>query len=63
MLEHFQPHRVGDPDLPLSDEQLDAKFNELAIPVIGEAGAATLLAKLWSLEREGDLAFASNLRG
>ncbi len=63
VLEHFQPHRVGDPDLPLSDEQLDAKFNELAIPVIGEAGAARLLASLWSLEREGDLAFASNLRG
>ncbi|MDP1752427.1 MAG: MmgE/PrpD family protein [Reyranella sp.] len=63
VFEHFQPHRVGDPDLPLSDKQLDAKFNELAIPVIGEAGAARLLAKLWSLDRAGDLAFASNLRG
>jgi len=62
VLEHFQPHRVGDPDLPLSDKQLEAKFNELATPVIGEAGAARLLARLWSLEREKDLAFTRTLR-
>ncbi len=62
VLEHFQPHRVGDPDLPLSDAQLEAKFNELAIPVIGEAGAARLLAKLWALEGERDLAFTRALR-
>lgn len=62
VLEHFQPHRVGDPDLPLSDKQLEAKFSELATPVIGEAGAARLLARLWSLEREKDLAFARTLR-
>jgi 2-methylcitrate dehydratase PrpD len=57
VLEHFQPHRVGDPDLPLSDAQLDAKFYELATPVIGEPGAKRLLAKLWSLEHEVDLEF------
>lgn len=62
VLEHLQPHRIGDPDLPLSDSQLNAKFNELAVPVIGEAGAHRLLSKLWALEREGDLAFTRTLR-
>ena len=62
VVEHFQPHRVGDPDLPLSDSQLNAKFNELAIPVIGEAGAHRLLSKLWALEREGDIDFTRALR-
>jgi 2-methylcitrate dehydratase PrpD len=63
VLKHLQPHRVGDPDLPLSDQQLEAKFDELATPVIGKAGAARLLAKLWSLEREADLAFTRTLKG
>jgi 2-methylcitrate dehydratase PrpD len=63
VLQRLQPHRVGDPDLPLSDSQLNAKFNELATPVIGEAGAHQLLSKLWALEREGDLAFTRTLRG
>ena len=63
VLKHLQPHRVGDPDLPLSDSQLNAKFNELATPVIGEAGAHRLLSKLWALEREGDLSFSRTLRG
>lgn len=63
VLKHLQPHRVGDPDLPLSDSQLNAKFNELAVPVIGEAGAHRLLSKLWALEREGDLSFTRTLRG
>ncbi|TAJ91030.1 MmgE/PrpD family protein [Reyranella sp.] len=62
VLEHFQPHRVGDPDLPLSDRQLDTKFIELAVPVIGEVSAAKLLARLWALESEPDLAFTRILQ-
>jgi 2-methylcitrate dehydratase PrpD len=50
--EHFQATRKGDPDLPLSDSELDAKYLELAVPVIGEDKARTLLARLWKLERE-----------
>jgi 2-methylcitrate dehydratase PrpD len=53
--EHFQATRKGDPDLPLSDSELDAKYLELAGPVLGEQKARTLLAKLWKLEREARL--------
>ena len=54
--EHLQPTRIGDPDAPLSDAQLDAKYLELAVPVIGEAKAKALLQKLWKLESEKTLA-------
>ena len=54
--EHLQPTRIGDPDAPLSDAQLDAKFLELAGPVIGESKAKALLQKLWKLESEQSLA-------
>ncbi len=42
VLERFQPTRKGDPDMPLSDADLAAKFHELAGPVLGAAGAARL---------------------
>jgi len=48
--EHLQPTRIGDPDAPLSDAQLEAKYLELAIPVIGEAKARDLLQRLWHLD-------------
>ena len=48
--EFLQPTRVGDPDAPLSDAQLEEKYLELAIPVIGEPKAKVLLQKLWQLE-------------
>ena len=48
---HFQPTRKGDPDLPLSDAELEAKFTELAAPVIGAGASATLLADLWRLDQ------------
>ncbi len=48
--EHFQPTRIGDPDAPLSDDQLSRKFMELVSPVIGSGAAETLLAACWSLE-------------
>jgi 2-methylcitrate dehydratase PrpD len=50
--EHLQPTRKGDPDLPLSDAELDAKFLELAGPVVGAAGARERLARLRRLEAE-----------
>ena len=53
---HLQPTRIGDPDAPLSDAQLDAKYLELAVPVIGEGGAKALLRRLWKLESEKSLA-------
>jgi 2-methylcitrate dehydratase PrpD len=49
-LAHFQSTRKGDPEMPLTDEELNDKFLELAAPVLGEAGARALLADLWKLE-------------
>ncbi|WP_338663875.1 MmgE/PrpD family protein [Pararoseomonas sp. SCSIO 73927] len=42
VLERYQPTRKGDPDAPLSDAELTAKFRELAGPAIGDAAAARL---------------------
>jgi 2-methylcitrate dehydratase PrpD len=49
-LSHFQPTRKGDPEMPLSDDELNDKFMELAAPVIGEATARALLDRLWRIE-------------
>jgi 2-methylcitrate dehydratase PrpD len=49
--EFVQPTRKGDPDMPLSDAELEAKFIELAAPVIGMAPARKLLDRLWNLEK------------
>ena len=50
--EFLQPTRKGDPEMPLSDRELDAKFLELAGPVAGTAAAKKLLGRLWRLETE-----------
>jgi 2-methylcitrate dehydratase PrpD len=54
--EFLQPTRIGDPDAPLSDAQLEAKYLELAAPVLGEPRAKALLARLWRLETVPSLA-------
>ena len=41
--EFLQPTRIGDPDAPLSGAQLDAKYLELAGPVLGEDRHANFL--------------------
>jgi 2-methylcitrate dehydratase PrpD len=48
--EWLQPTRIGDPDAPLSDRVLEEKYFELVTPVIGEANAKEVLARLWRLE-------------
>ena len=50
-LSHLQPYRKGDLELPLTDDELNAKFMELAEPVLGDAGAKHLLAQLWALDK------------
>jgi 2-methylcitrate dehydratase PrpD len=50
-LSHFQPYRKGDPEMPLTDDELNDKFHELATPVLGEAGARALLEQLWRTEK------------
>jgi 2-methylcitrate dehydratase PrpD len=47
VLERFQPTRKGDPDAPLSDADLSAKFEELVAPVLGAGPASALLEALW----------------
>jgi hypothetical protein len=46
----LQPTRKGDPDAPLSDEELSDKFLELAAPVCGAAAATALLGRLWAVD-------------
>lgn len=59
--EHFSPHRKGDPEAPLTDSELDEKFEELVSPVIGTPRAAELRRKLWRLDKHAlaDLDLAS----
>jgi len=56
--EFLQPTRIGDPDAPLTDAQLEEKYLELAGPVLGARRARALLARLWRLEREPNCDFA-----
>ncbi len=49
--EHFQEHRKGDPEAPLSDAELDDKFHELTAPVIGEEASRVLRDQLWNIEK------------
>ncbi|ENO97462.1 MmgE/PrpD family protein 2 [Thauera phenylacetica B4P] len=49
-LEHFSPYRKGDPEAPLSDAELNDKFEELVAPVIGLTQALHLREKLWRLD-------------
>lgn len=56
--EFLQPTRIGDPEAPLSDGQLEDKFLELSAPVLGPERARKLLDRLWRLETEAKLDFA-----
>ncbi len=49
-LTHYARDRKGDPELPLSDTELEDKFDELVEPVLGQADAANLKAQVWQLE-------------
>ena len=49
VLTHLQADRKGDPELPLSDADLEGKLIELAAPVIGEPEARALLRRIWAL--------------
>jgi 2-methylcitrate dehydratase PrpD len=50
--EFLQPTRKGDPEMPLSERELEQKFMELAAPVAGADAATKLLERLWRLETE-----------
>ena len=48
---HDQHTRKGDPDLPLSDDELNEKFFELTSPVLGTQPTGKLLQHLWLLDQ------------
>ncbi len=56
---HLQPARKGDPELPLSDSELEDKYLELSAPVLGDKRARALLARLWRLDESDTVAFES----
>jgi 2-methylcitrate dehydratase PrpD len=51
-------HAIGSLENPLSDAQLEAKFNALVMPVLGDAKARDITRACWSL---GTLADVRNL--
>jgi 2-methylcitrate dehydratase PrpD len=55
VLAHLQPDRKGDPELPLSDADLEGKLIELAAPVIGEPESRALLQRIWALTTSENL--------
>jgi 2-methylcitrate dehydratase PrpD len=50
VLETTRRTRKGDPDDPLTDAEMQAKFDELAAPTLGVEEAAALSARIWALE-------------
>jgi 2-methylcitrate dehydratase len=42
----------GDPRNPLTDEEIEAKFDALAAPVMTDAAAARLKEAVWNLEQQ-----------
>ena len=59
---HFQPTRKGDPEMPLTYEELNDKYLELATPVLGDAGARALLDLLWRTEQLSSVDFDAQCR-
>jgi 2-methylcitrate dehydratase PrpD len=53
--EHFSPYRKGDPEAPLSDAELNDKFEELAGPVLGPARVSALRDAVWRLDALSDV--------
>lgn len=49
--EHFSPCRKGDPEAPLTDQDLDNKFFELVDGVITAEHAKKLRDQIWNLEQ------------
>ena len=62
LFKHFQPTRKGDPEMPLTDDELNEKYIELAAPVLGDADARKLLEALWSAEKLADVDFKFTAR-
>ena len=53
---HQRDTRKGDPDDPLTDVELQAKFDELAGPALGPESASRLADRLWNLRTRDSIA-------
>ncbi|TDE07441.1 MmgE/PrpD family protein [Jiangella asiatica] len=62
VVEHRAPTRRGDPDAPLSDDDLREKFDTYVEPVLGAARASELARRLWSLAETDDVTGLVDLR-
>lgn len=54
--EFYAPTRKGDPDSPLTDAELSAKYRELARPEIGAERTVDLEERIWSLNSLANVA-------
>lgn len=52
---HLQSDRKGDPELPLSDADLEGKLVDLAAPAMGEAATRALIGRIRGLAEGGRL--------
>ena len=62
-LERYAPTRKGDPDDPLTDQELEAKYRDLAAPVVGDEAAVRLAEAIWHVEGQptiGELGVVSS---
>jgi 2-methylcitrate dehydratase PrpD len=48
-------HNKGTPGHPMSDEEIEAKFMELAEERVGDEAARRVAEKCWDLEHQGDV--------
>jgi len=51
-LSHHAPTRRGDPDSPLSDQDIENKFLELTGSILDDAQKQTMIAQIWALEQQ-----------
>lgn len=56
-LTHHAPTRRGDPDNPLSDQDIENKFHELVGPILNFEQRQLMIANIWSLERHETVPF------
>jgi 2-methylcitrate dehydratase PrpD len=54
-VEKHVAHSIGSLQKPMSDEQISAKFMDLATPVIGQSAAERALAGAWAIETAAKL--------
>ncbi|MDQ3541899.1 MAG: MmgE/PrpD family protein, partial [Chloroflexota bacterium] len=52
---HTTDHNKGTPGNPMSDDELSAKFTDLASTVLGSARSSQILDQLWRIDELNDI--------